>query len=94
MLGNSLYFAIAAASFAYVFLKAFQQRSVVDNNYLTIVPVSLGMTTMEIFVIAQVAIEGWDWGIVVSRGFSAGIGALAAMHLHNRIYRKRPNVQS
>lgn len=83
-----LYLSLAFASFVFVFLKAFQQRAVVGNNFLTIIPTSLGLATAEVFSVATVARSGWSVGVVLSVGLSAGLGAILAMMAHNRIYRK------
>ncbi len=71
------------ASFAFVFLKASQQLHVVHNQYLRVIPTSLAMACMEVFVMASVAKNGWGW-MVVPVGLGAGLGCCAAMWLHSR----------
>lgn len=87
----TFYLALAAASFTFVFLKAFQQQSVVAKNYIAIIPTSLAMAATEVFVVANVAAGGWRIGTVVAVGLASGLGAIAAMILHARIFiRKDP----
>lgn len=74
------------ASFAFVFLKAFQQRNVAFNRYAWIVPCSYGMAATEVYVVAQVAVQGWDFWLCFSVGTGAGAGAVLAMLAHNRIF--------
>lgn len=84
-----LYLSLAAASFAYVFLKAFQQRSVQDDNFIAILPVSLGLASMEVFTVSKVAATGWHPLVVLSIGTAAGTGAMTAMLLHRRLFKRR-----
>lgn len=83
-----LYLSLAAASFAFVFLKAFQQRSVQDDNFIAILPVSLGLASMEVFTVSKVASTGWHIGVVLAIGLAAGSGAMVAMLLHRRLFRR------
>lgn len=77
------------AMLAFVFLKAFQQRNVVLDHYWPIIPVSWLMFAAEAYVIVAVASHGWDIWFVGAVGTSAGIGAIAAMYLHRRIFRRK-----
>lgn len=81
-----LYLALAAASFIFVFLKAFQQRNVAFDHYAAILPTSLGMATVEVFMVAKVAAEGWSVGVVLAVGLASGMGALGAMFLHRKLF--------
>jgi hypothetical protein len=69
------------ASFAFIFLKAFQQLNVVHRQYLLVMPTSMAMAACEVAIIALVVKQGWGW-IVVFTGFGAGLGAMGAMFLH------------
>jgi len=75
--------AIFAASFGFIFLKALQQRNVQHSDFLLVIPTSMAMAAFEIYVIAQVAIRGYGIDLVLAWGFGAGLGATAAMALHN-----------
>jgi hypothetical protein len=72
-----------AASFVFVLLKAFQQLNVVHHQVWWIMPVSFGMATCEVMVVANVATAGWGW-IVLPIGLGGGLGCLSAMWLHRR----------
>lgn len=72
------------AAFVFVFLKAFQQLSVVNKNYLFILPTSLCMAVCEVYVIATTAKNGWGL-LVLFIGFGSGLGAMASMWIHGRI---------
>jgi hypothetical protein len=80
--------ALAAASFVFVFLKSFQQRSVVADNFLPIIPTSVAMASVELFTVATVARAGWQIGNVLAVGLGAGFGAIGAMLLYRRLFPK------
>lgn len=73
------------ANFMFIFLKAFQQRNVAWLNYVFVLPLSIFMAAAEFYVIHQISVLGWTWWAVISGGLGAGLGALAAMYLHERI---------
>jgi hypothetical protein len=74
-----------AANFAFIFLKAFQQRNVAWLNYLFVLPLSIMMAAAEFYVIFRIAQIGWEWWAVVAGGLGAGFGAMTAMWLHERL---------
>jgi hypothetical protein len=78
------YTLVFAASFGFIFLKAFQQRNVAFDNYGWVVPTSLAMAGAEVFVIANIARNGWVWPLVLVIGLGSGAGALVAMWAHRR----------
>ncbi|MPZ19527.1 MAG: hypothetical protein GEV06_16645 [Luteitalea sp.] len=78
------YALVFAASFGFIFLKAFQQRNVAFDNYGWVAPTSLAMAGAEVFVIANIARNGWAWPLVLVIGLGSGAGALAAMLVHKR----------
>ena len=75
------------AMFAFVFLKAFQQRNVAFDHYWPVIPISLLMACAEVYVISAVVRGGYDLTLVLSIGCGSGLGALLAMYLHRRIFR-------
>lgn len=89
----TLYLALAAATFVRVFLKAFQQRNVVGNQYAWVVPTSLGLAAAEIYVIVAVAMAGFDLIAVLAIGLSGGTGSIAAMLLHNHLFKEKPSAR-
>lgn len=76
----------AAAMFAFVFLKAFQQRNVAFDHYWPVLPISWCMFSTEAYVIVAVASRGWDLAFVAAVGTASGIGAMLAMALHKYLF--------
>lgn len=83
--------AVGLAKFAFVFLKTFQQRSVIHNTRWAILPTSMVMAIFEVFVYASIAkaylAHGWQAAalIAIAMGAGGGTGCLLAMALHDRI---------
>ena len=77
------------AMFAFVFLKAFQQRNVAFDHYWPVVPTSLLMAATEVYVIAAIVRNGYHLPLVLAVGLGSGLGALGAMLLHKRVFAKR-----
>ncbi len=85
---------LLAIGFAYclfVFFKALQQRNIAFMHYKWVLPVSLALSTTDIFVVATVAFKAVHSEslfelipFVISIGIGGGIGAMAAMYLHNK----------
>jgi hypothetical protein len=82
------YFLVFAANFAFILLKALQQRNVAFDNYVWIVPTSFAMAVVEVYVVAQVAVRGWSIPVVIALGLAGGTGALSAVYLHKRFIKK------
>jgi hypothetical protein len=78
------YTLLVTASFCFVFLKAFQQRNVAFDNYVWVLPTSWAMAATEVYVVVNVARNGWHLGLVFAIGCGSGVGALAAMLVHRR----------
>ena len=74
--------------FAFVFLKAFQQRNVAFDHYWPVVPISWLMFSAEAYVVVTIAGRGWDILFVGAVGTCAGLGAILAMLLHSRMFRQ------
>ena len=86
--------AVGLAQFAFVGLKAFQQRSVIHNTRWAVLPTSLAMAFFEVFVYASVAkaylTGGWvaaAW-VAVAMGVGGGLGCLSAMAIHDKLLAK------
>lgn len=77
------------AAFAFVFLKAFQQRNVAFDNYIAVLPTSLLMAAVEVYVIVNAAQNGYSLFIVLAVGLGSGLGALAAMLTHKRLFTRQ-----
>lgn len=72
------------AMFAYVFVRAFQQRNVAFAHYWWVVPTSLLMAVFDVFIITFVARQGWSVAIVLANGGGGALGCLSAIYLHKR----------
>jgi hypothetical protein len=83
------YLTVFLASFAFIFLKAFQQRNVAFDNYGWVLPTSFGLALTEVYVIANVAKNGFTLPLALTMGLASGIGALTAMVLHKRGFTTR-----
>lgn len=94
MLMNFLAIAISTfiASYAFIFLKAFQQRNVAFDNYLLIIPISLAMAFTEFYVFANFIEHGYSIWLVSIIGLGSGLGALTAALFHKKWFMK--NVKS
>jgi len=73
--------AIFLTSFAFIFLKAWQQLNVVYHQIWWIIPTSFCLSVCEVYLIVQAAANGVSW-IVLPLGFGSGLGCLASMILH------------
>lgn len=82
-----------AANFAFIFLKAFQQRNVVHDNYGWVVVTSNAMALFEVYVVAMVAKEGFTLWLVFALGLGGGTGCLAAMLLHKRFVLRKDSTR-
>lgn len=82
------------ASFCFIGLKALQQRQVVHDEYLFIVPTSVLMAVCEVYVIHNIAVLGWSAPLVLAVGFGSGFGCLSAMFLHKRFRLNGKRVQT
>lgn len=68
-------------SFAYIWLKAFQQLNVMHNQYRWVMPMSFGMGLCEVaMILLLVKADTIALGLVT--GLGAGLGAMLAMYLH------------
>jgi hypothetical protein len=77
------------AMFAYVMLRALQQRNVAFDNYAWVIPTSYCMAVVDVFIIAFVSHQGWTVPIVLANGTGGALGALGAMQFHKRYVKKR-----
>ena len=59
-----MYLLAFLSSFGFVFLKSFQQLNVVKKTYSLIVPTSMLMAGMEVYVVATTSRNGWQWLLV------------------------------
>ena len=80
------YVLLFCAHFAFVFLKAFQNRNVIFDRFWPIMPVSFGMSFMDVYVITSLAATGFNLGSVIALGSAGGAGAVLAMVVHKKAF--------
>ena len=77
------------ASFISVFVKAFQQRNVAFNNYISVPLFSLGMAFTEVYIILNIVQLGASWDVVWKLAVGAALGCWTAMYLHNKLHQRK-----
>lgn len=84
------------AHFVFVFFKAAQQRNVAFMHYRWIMPVSIMMSTTEVFVLSLVAVKAVGsesitdmWPFVITLAVGGGLGAISSMWAHNKYIGKK-----
>lgn len=75
------------SSFGFVFLKSIQQLNVVKKAYPLIVPTSMLMAIMEVYIVATTSRNGWQWMLVLLIGLGSGLGSVSATWSHNRFWK-------
>lgn len=84
-----VYLFVFLSSYIFIFLKSFQQLHVVKKQYTWIVPTSMMMAFVEVYVVATTAKNGWQWMLVVLIGFGSGLGSLCATWLHTKHFKEK-----
>lgn len=84
-----VYLLVFVSSYFFIFLKSLQQLHVVKKQYAWIVPTSMLMAFVEVFVVATTAKNGWQWMLVILIGLGSGLGSLSATWLHNRHFKEK-----
>lgn len=81
-----IYLSAFLASTVYVFLRAFQQQSVVRGNYWLVTPASMAMGWCDVYLIFHIAkTGGWIW---LATGAGGALGCMAGMYLHRRYFNR------
>lgn len=80
---------VFACSFAYVALRALQQRNVQHDNYFAIPLVSLGMAFGDVVLVVNIAKTGFHLPLVLSMAAGSALGCMAAMWFHKRFVMRR-----
>jgi hypothetical protein len=84
MIDSALFAVSAVATFAYVFLRAFQQINVIHQHYWRILPTSLGMGIGDVVLILLIVKADTLW-IGLSNGIAGACGCYAAIYLTRRL---------
>lgn len=75
---------VLLANFLFIGLRAFQQLNVMHSRYQWVLPTSTLMAFCEVFVIAQIAINGFTIPIVLAIAIGGGTGCMLSMWLHSK----------
>lgn len=79
---------IFTVSFVSVFFKTFQQKNVIQDKYIWILPTSMCMAFLDALLWISIIKAGI--GIeVVAFGLGAGLGCLASIVLHKRLFKDK-----
>lgn len=84
--------AIFGAAFIFIALKAVQQRQVAHDEYSRVLPTSVCMGLVEVYLIASISKSGWSLGSALAWGVGAGLGSLLAMWAHRKYVLKGKQV--
>ena len=77
---------IFLSSFVAIFLKAMQQQNVIHGNWIMVPFVSLGLAVTEVAIVLFVVEAGWP--AIPWMGTGAGAGAVCAMWLHRKLFKR------
>ena len=77
---------IFISSFIGIFLKAMQQQNVIHGNWVLVPFVSLGLAVVEVAIVLFVVQSGW--AAIPWMGTGAGLGAVFAMWLHRKLFKR------
>lgn len=83
---SSIYLTTPLATFALIFIRAFQQRNVAHANYIAMVPTSLCFAFAEFYVILSVVKQGFDPFLLMLIGLSGGTASMFATFTHKRLF--------
>lgn len=81
-----IFFISVIVTFGIIFLRAFQQKNVANNQYLLIGVTGFLIAALEVSGI-QIALTG-GFAIALTAGIGAAIGATSAVWLHNRLFKR------
>lgn len=87
----SIYALTFIVSFFYVGVKSLQQLNVTHKLYALIVPFSVIMAALEIFVVSTVAKNGAEQlvELALALGLGGGFGSVCATFMHHRFMEKK-----
>lgn len=77
-----------SANMVFIALKSFQQRNVAHLHFWPVLPVSLLLATVEVYIIATVAVlvtgDGINWHNILSIALGGGVGCMLSMYIHSK----------
>jgi hypothetical protein len=80
-----LYPLSVATTFAAVFLKGFQHKNVIGNHQKSVFFTSYAMAALDVAAVTIIVQGGW-W-VALTSGTGAAFGMIAAIRLHDRIFK-------
>jgi hypothetical protein len=78
---------LLAATFALVFLRAWQQQNVIHRHFLMAACTSYAMAIGEVALFLGIVATGWNAVLWVGTG--GAMGVTASMYLHARLMRRK-----
>lgn len=88
----SLFIALFAVNLVFVLCKSFQQKSVMHDKKLWIMPVSMVMAACETFMIGSIAVlvvASQSYWSFIPAGLGAGVGCILGLEIFNRINKEQ-----
>lgn len=79
---------IFAVSFVSVCVKVVQSRNFAYDNYLMVMPTSITLAMLDLYIYASIAKVGWELKWVLTIGIGSGLGAMLGMFVHGRWIKK------
>lgn len=83
-----IYATSVAVSFTSVFLKGFQHKNVIGSHLKATFITSYAMAVFDVAAVSLIIKGGWP--IALTSGTGAAFGMIAAMLLHDRLFKKKP----
>ena len=80
-----IYALSAFVSFAACFLKGFQHKNVIGGHLKSVFCTSWAMAAFDVAAVTLIVQGGWP--IAISSGFGASVGMVAAIKLHDRLFK-------
>jgi hypothetical protein len=77
------------ASFIGVFFKVIQGRNFTFDNYIWVVPTSVALAAVDMFIITNIVRLGYSVASVLIVGIGSGLGAMLGMFIHRRFIKKK-----
>lgn len=82
---HTMYAVSVGVSFVSVFLKGFQHKNVIGNHVRTVFVTSYAMALFDVAAVTLIVKGGWP--IALTSGTGAAFGMVAAIKLHDRIFK-------
>lgn len=83
-----IYIALFGNCFIMVFLKAWQQQNVIHRQYYWVMPTSIALAFVEVYMIFTVAHRGFG-PIIIPIALGSALGCMVSMWLHDRVLNRK-----